>query len=188
MNVTSFEIDGPKLISMPMYRDERGFFVERFRKDRFSEFDLGLENGADAFVQDNFSRSLPGVVRGLHAQFDRPQGKLVTCVRGRIFDVAVDLRAGSPTFGRSVSAILSGDEPRWIWIPAGFAHGFSVMGDEAADVTYKVTASYNPIGECGIVWNDAELAVPWPLDRPPVISEKDRKLPSFAAYKSSPHF
>jgi dTDP-4-dehydrorhamnose 3,5-epimerase len=191
MRVTSFEIEGPKLIAMPMYRDERGFFVERFRKDRFFDLGIGAQGAAtsaDAFVQDNFSRSHPGVVRGLHAQFAPGQGKLVTCVSGRIFDVAVDIRAKSPTFGRSVSAVLCGDEPSWLWIPPGFAHGFCVLGDTPADVSYKVTAHYNAAGECGILWNDPELGVKWPLDRPPVLSAKDLQLPSFASYRKSPHF
>ena len=184
MHVIPFEIEGPQLIAMPIYRDDRGFFVERFHAGRFSEAGLA----ASAFMQDNFSRSNPGVVRGLHAQHSQPQGKLVTCVSGRIFDVAVDIRAGSPTFGRFVSAILSGEEPRWMWIPAGFAHGFSVMGDASADVLYKVTAPFNPGGECGIRWDDPELAVPWPLERDPILSGKDRELSSFADYRRNPSF
>ena len=167
-----------------MHRDARGFFCERFRKDVFAE--AGFD--PDSFVQDNFSRSLPGVVRGLHAQYNEPQGKLVTCISGRIFDVAVDLRVASPTFGQSINAELSGEEPRWLWVPAGFAHGFCVLGDEPADVLYKVDRVYSASGECGVRWDDPELEIAWPQDRPPLLSPKDKALPDFAAYRLAPHF
>lgn len=166
---------GPLLISLTAFRDERGFFVERFNHARFAKAGLRPER----FVQDNFSRSNSGVVRGLHAQSRLPQGKFVTCLSGRIFDVAVDARVGSPAFGRYASAILSGDEPRWFWIPPGFLHGFCVLGDQPADVLYKITAPFDAGGEIGVRWDDPDLAIPWPLDREPILSGKDASLPSF---------
>lgn len=184
MQLTPFEIEGPKLISQALHRDERGFFCERFRRDLFAEAGFA----ADSFVQDNFSRSAPGVLRGLHAQHREPQGKLVTCLSGRIFDVAVDLRMGSPTLGRAVTAVLTGEEPQWLWIPAGFAHGFCVLGDAAADVLYKVDRTYDAGGEIGVVWNDPDLAIEWPIAIAPILSQKDRVLPSFAAYRADPRF
>lgn len=184
MQVIPFEIQGPKLISLTSFRDDRGFFVERFRKDLFANAGFDPE----AFCQDNFSRSNPGVLRGLHGQFDEPQGKLVTCISGRIFDVAVDVRAGSPTFGQAATAVLSGDEPMWMWVPVGFAHGFCVLGDQPADVLYKVDRPFRAGGEFGIRWDDPELAISWPVDGPPTLSAKDQALPSFAEYRKAPRF
>ena len=178
MQVTHLDLNGLILFSLPMYRDGRGFFVERYRSERFEEYLPGKE-----FVQDNHSRSRPGVLRGLHYQRDPEQGKLVGAIRGRIWDVAVDIRADSPTFGKSFGTELSDENGRLLWIPAGFAHGFCVLGDEPADVLYKVDASYNAAGEGGIHWADPELAISWPvLD--PIVSKRDEWLDSFATYRA----
>ena len=183
MKVTEFDVKGPKLIELKVHGDARGFFVERFVRDRMLE--IGLP--AMDFVQDNYSRSAHGVLRGLHYQHDKPQGKLVTATRGRIYDVAVDIRRSSPTFGRSVAVELDGDTPMWFWIPEGFAHGFAVLSEEGADLMYKVNAPYNPHGEGGIMWNDLDLAVPWPL-KSPSLSARDEKLQTWSAYRAEPKF
>ena len=180
MKVTPLDVEDVLLVELTVHADARGFFVERFGLDRFRE--LGLPT---AFVQDNQSRNRPGVLRGLHYQHTPPQGKLVGVTRGRIWDVAVDVRPDSPTFGKMVSAELSDLNGRLLWIPPGFAHGFCVLGDEPADVLYKTDALYNPHGEGGIAWNDPELAVPWPIDAP-IVSDRDRTMQSFASYKASP--
>lgn len=177
MKVTRLELRGLALISLTVHRDARGFFVERFQMETFWEHDLPVQ-----FVQDNHSRSLPGVLRGLHYQRGPAQGKLVGVTRGRIFDVAVDLRAESPTFGQSECLELSDENGLLLWIPAGFAHGFCVLGDEPADVIYKVNAPYNAAGEGGLYWADPELAIPWPV-RAPIVSVRDQRLGSFADYR-----
>lgn len=174
MEIQKFEIEGPLLIRLKTFHDNRGFFVERYNEAKFKE--LGLLTD---FVQDNFSRSAYGVLRGLHFQNDPPQGKLVSCTRGEIFDVAVDIRRDSPTFGKHVSVTLNGDRPSLLWIPAGFAHGFLVTSKEGADVLYKVNALWNATGEGCIAWNSAELDIKWPNDDP-VMSEKDAKASLFS--------
>ena len=180
MKATHLESTGLVLVELAVHRDGRGFFMERFRRDRFLELGLPVD-----FVQDNHSRSAPGVLRGLHYQNAPTQGKLIGVVRGRIFDVAVDLRTESPTFGRVVTMELSDDNGRMLWVPPGFAHGFCVLGNEPADVVYKVDAKYSAAGEGGIRWDDPELAIAWPLEKPNV-SDRDARLPSFAAYKAAP--
>lgn len=169
------------MIELKCHADSRGHFVERWNKQRFVDLDL------PEFVQDNFSRSGRGVVRGLHYQYERPQGKLVTCLRGKILDVLVDVRSGSPTFGRHCSIELDGDSSTWLWIPPGFAHGFSVLSDDGADVWYKVDQDYNSRGEGGIRWDDPALAIDWRV-REPHLSDRDRALPSFSDYSRSPAF
>ena len=159
-----------KLIQLTIHGDERGFFVERFQKDRFKAHGLPFE-----FVQDNLSRSAPGVLRGLHYQTDPGQGKLVGCTHGRIWDVAVDIRKDSPTFGKSFGVELSALNGKLLWVPAGFAHGFCVLGDEPADVMYKVDAPYNPSSEGGIRWDDRDLAIDWPINNP-LVSARDAAL------------
>jgi dTDP-4-dehydrorhamnose 3,5-epimerase len=184
MKFTPLEIDGLVLVELKLFGDARGFFVERFHAGRFAEAGLPTQ-----FAQDNHSRSAPGVLRGLHYQHTPPQGKLVGCVRGRIWDVAVDVRPGSRTYGQSYGVELTDMNGRLLWMPPGFAHGFCVLGNEPADVMYKVTEPYNPAGEGGIQWDDAELAVPWPLTEmavAPVISQRDQNGMSFAKYKASP--
>jgi dTDP-4-dehydrorhamnose 3,5-epimerase len=150
--------------------------VERCNLERFWELGLPTQ-----FYQDNHSRSLPGVLRGLHYQRRPAQGKVVGVTRGRIWDVAVDLRTQSPTFGQSIGLELSDENGLALWIPPGFAHGFCVLGAEPADVFYKVDAPYNPAGEGGIRWNDADLAISWPMSDP-IVSERDLHSESFAAY------
>jgi dTDP-4-dehydrorhamnose 3,5-epimerase len=182
MNVETLAISDLKLITMKSFPDARGFFSERFKTSAFKE--AGLPTN---FVQDNFSRSAPKVLRGLHFQWDQPQGKLVTCMNGRILDVAVDIRIGSPSFGKSFSVELSGDRPQWLWIPAGFAHGFCVLGTEPADIFYKCTAEYNGKGESGIRWSDSQLQIQWPF-RDAVVSARDEEMGTFEDYQKNPKF
>ncbi|HEX7316861.1 MAG TPA: dTDP-4-dehydrorhamnose 3,5-epimerase [Pyrinomonadaceae bacterium] len=180
MKVTRLELDGLILVEISIRGDERGFFAERFKHSAFRELGLPCD-----FRQDNHSRSAPGVLRGLHYQSNPPQGKLVGVTRGRIWDVAVDIRPHSKTFGRSHHLELSDVNGRLLWIPPGFAHGFCVVGDEPADVYYKVDQDYNPAGEGGILWSDPELAIPWPIGDP-VVSIKDGALQDFAEYRARP--
>lgn len=177
MQVSNLEIEGLKLIQLDCFRDERGFFVERYNESKFAGFGL-----PKSFVQDNHSLSQPGVLRGLHYQFNQPQGKLVSVIRGRVFDVAVDLRSSSKTFGLYFGVELSAENNKLLWIPGGFAHGFCVLGDGPAEVLYKVDHLYNPKGESGIMWNDPELNISWPIDNP-LLSPKDKVQPSFTDYK-----
>jgi dTDP-4-dehydrorhamnose 3,5-epimerase len=178
MRVTHLPLKGLALVSLTVHRDVRGFFVERFQLERFREHGLPTR-----FLQDNHSRSHPGVLRGLHYQSDPGQGKLVGVIRGRIWDVAVDIRADSPTFGQSFGTELSDDNGRLLWLPAGFAHGFCVLGDEPADLLYKVDAPYRAAGEGGLHWADPDLAIAWPT-REPVVSDRDAQLGSFAEYRA----
>ena len=171
MKVHRTELPDVLLIEPRVFRDDRGFFYESFNADRFAEH--SVDALPTVFVQDNHSRSTEGVLRGLHYQLTRPQGKLVTCVRGTIFDVAVDIRVGSPTFGRWTSATLSGDDPRYFWIPPGFAHGFCVLSP-VAEVLYKCTAPYSAADDRGVLWSDERIAIDWPL-RDPITSPKDRQ-------------
>ena len=180
MKVTSLELAGLKLIELDVHGDSRGFFVERFNQARFQEAGLPTH-----FVQDNHSRSAPGVLRGLHYQTHPQQGKLVSAARGRIWDIALDIRRDSPTYGQHYGVELSDMNGKLLWIPPGFAHGFCVLGDEPADVFYKVDELYNPKSEGGILWNDPELKIQWPIQNP-IISAKDVKLPRFSTYQKSP--
>ena len=180
MKVTSLTLRGLTLIELAVHGDARGFFVERFQAATFEAHGLPT-----MFAQDNHSRSAPGVLRGLHYQHTPAQGKLVGVTRGRIWDVAVDIRPESPTFGQSFGVELSDLNGRLLWVPSGFAHGFCVLGDEPADVLYKVDGPYNPRGEGGIIWNDPDLAVAWPITRP-VLSVRDQGLSSFAEYRAHP--
>lgn len=153
-----------------VFGDTRGFFMESYNARAFHE-----ATGVHAeFVQDNHSRSARGVLRGLHYQIREAQGKLVRVVRGRVFDVAVDLRRSSPTFGRWTGAELSEDNQRQMWVPEGFAHGFVVLS-ESADFLYKTTAYYAPEHERCLIWNDPTVGVGWPLDGAPLLSDKDRR-------------
>ncbi len=164
-------IEGVYAIELKNYRDTRGFFVERFHEENFKKLGLPIH-----FSQDNHSRSLPGVLRGLHYQMDPPQAKLVGVLRGRIWDVAVDMRKNSSTYGQHVALELSDENNLLLFIPAGLAHGFYVLGEDAADVSYKVTGQYNPKTEFGIRWNDPELNIPWPTKKP-ILSLRDAALP-----------
>lgn len=184
MDVLDTALSGLKIIKLQKHGDSRGFFVERYAKEKFAEAGLPTE-----FVQDNHSRSSAGVLRGLHYQYAPPQGKLVGVTRGRVWDVAVDVRTDSPTFGQHVGVELSDENATLFWMPAGFAHGFCVLGSEPADMLYKVTGTYNAQGEGGLMWNDPELAVAWPLDDvvgEPIISDRDYKQETFAEYKAKP--
>ena len=160
------------LVEARAFSDERGFFMEIFKESVFSANGINTK-----FVQDNFSHSSKGVLRGLHYQKDpKAQAKLVMAMTGEIFDVAVDIRKGSPTYGRWVSEILSDKNHNLLYIPEGFAHGFCVTSDKA-DVLYKVTSEYSPEHESGILWNDPDLSIKWPTDKPIMIS-KDLQLHS----------
>ena len=183
VKVTEFPIRGPKLIEVATFFDSRGFFTERFQRERFQNLDLPAED----FMQDNFSRSAYRVLRGLHYQFQPAQGKLVTALNGRIHDVVVDIRRDSETFGQWLSVELDGSKPAWFWVPAGFAHGFVVTSEAGADVMYKVNASYSPSGEAGIVWNDKDLNIQWPF-ADPLLSGKDAMQGSWQAYLENPKF
>lgn len=152
-----------------VFGDDRGFFFESFNEHEFKKAGI-----LSSFVQDNHSRSAKGVLRGLHYQISHPQGKLVRVVRGEAFDVAVDIRRSSPTFGKSVSAILNEQNKRMLWIPPGFAHGFLALS-EAVDFLYKATDFYSPTDERTIVWSDPDLAIKWPLNGAPVLSPKDAR-------------
>jgi len=168
MNVMRTEIPDILILEARVFGDERGFFQESYNRRAFRE-----ATGIDPdFVQDNHSRSEMNVLRGLHYQIDQPQGKLVRVVRGRVFDVAVDLRESSSTFGYWVGVELSEDNHRQCWIPAGFAHGFLVLSQQA-DVLYKATDYYAPEYERCIRWDDRDLGIAWPLGAAPIISGKD---------------
>ncbi len=173
MQITPTAIPDVLLIEPRVFRDERGFFLEAFQAQRYAAAGM-----SQPMVQDNHSGSRRGVLRGLHYQVRRPQGKLVSVVVGEIFDVAVDLRRSSPTFGRWVGLTLSAENRRQMWVPPGFAHGFYATS-EWAEVCYKVTDCYDPEGERTLLWNDPQVGVAWPLDGgAPLLSEKDaRGLP-----------
>lgn len=176
MKVTRTEIPDVLELEPRVFGDERGFFYESFNQRIFEEA-TGLKA---SFVQDNHSRSGRGVLRGLHYQVKQPQGKLVRVLRGAVFDVAVDLRRSSPSFGRWVARELSEDNRRQLWVPPGFAHGFLVLS-ESADVLYKTTDYYAPEHERCIAWDDADLAVAWPIQGRPVLSAKDSSGSSLPA-------
>jgi dTDP-4-dehydrorhamnose 3,5-epimerase len=171
VRVAPTALPGVLVIEPRVFRDDRGFFYESFNADAFARLaDHGLPS---SFAQDNHSRSSHRVLRGLHYQLHRPQGKLVTCVRGTIYDVAVDIRVGSPTFGQWTGVTLSGDEPRYVWIPAGFAHGFCTLSS-VADVIYKCTDLYVPGDDRGVLWSDDAIGIAWPVDEP-ILSPKDQR-------------
>jgi len=174
MNIIKTEIPDVLIIEPKVFGDARGFFYESFNQKVWRE-----KTGIDAvFVQDNHSRSARNVLRGLHYQIRQPQGKLVRAIRGAVFDVAVDLRRKSPTFGRWVGTELSEENCRQLWIPVGFAHGFLVLSD-VAEFLYKTTDYWAPEFEHTIIWNDPDLAVAWPLQGEPVLSAKDARGTAF---------
>jgi len=158
-----------------MFGDERGFFFESFNHAKF-EAAIGRQV---KFVQDNHSKSAKNVLRGLHYQIQQPQGKLVRVVQGEVFDVAVDIRKGSPTFGRWVGEVLSADNNKQLWVPEGFAHGFLVLSD-TAEFLYKTTNYYAPEFERSIIWSDPDIAIKWPLDVEPILSVKDQQAKTLA--------
>ena len=175
MKATRLAIPDVVLIEPKVFGDARGFFFESFNQKAFNEA-TGTNH---AFVQDNHSRSAQGVLRGLHYQIQHPQGKLVRVVRGRVWDVAVDIRKSSPTFGQWVGAELSEDNQHQLWVPPGFAHGFVVLS-ESADFLYKTTDYYAPEHERCIAWNDPQLAIAWPIAEAPSLSAKDMQGLTFA--------
>jgi dTDP-4-dehydrorhamnose 3,5-epimerase len=170
MQVTPQAFPEVLLIEPKVFRDRRGYFLEIFQARRYPEYGV-----PPTFVQDNVSFSLKGVVRALHYQLRFPQGKLVIPLNGVIWDVVVDIRRGSPTFGKYLAVSLTADPCRQLYVPPGFAHGFAVVSDEAT-VLYKCTDYYHPEDEYGIIWNDPDLAIPWPVATP-LLSDKDQKFP-----------
>jgi dTDP-4-dehydrorhamnose 3,5-epimerase len=188
VRIVSTELPDVLLIEPDVLRDSRGFFLETYHAAKYRSAGIMMP-----FVQDNRSRSVRGTIRGLHLQVERPQAKLVQVVLGEIYDVAVDVRRGSPTFGRFVALHLSAGACRQLYIPHGFAHGFAVTS-ETADVEYKCTEIYDPSAEVGIAWDDPALAIPWPVAQP-ILSDRDRnnpklaeiggRLPAFAALHST---
>ncbi len=169
MKFLATELPGVIVIEPQVFRDERGFFLETYHQSKYQ--DGGIPGN---FVQDNHSRSQQGTIRGMHTQLANPQGKLVRVIEGEIFDVAVDIRRGSPTFGKWVGTWLSAENFRQMYIPENFAHGFCVTS-AIAQVEYKCTAFYDPLSEIAIQWNDPELGIDWPLDEiaAPILSKKD---------------
>ena len=176
MNVIQTKIKDLLIIEPEVFGDERGFFYETFQSERYKSVGINTD-----FVQDNRSRSSKGVLRGLHFQKIKPQGKLVTVIDGEVFDVAVDLRPDSDTFGKHESIILTGENKLQFYVPPGFAHGFCVLS-ETADFQYKCTDYYDPLDESGLLWNDPSLQIKWPLSQP-VLSNKDRMQPSLEDIK-----
>jgi dTDP-4-dehydrorhamnose 3,5-epimerase len=168
------ELDGVTLCVPEVLRDARGFFLEYYHAARYREGGI-----ADVFVQDNRSRSSRGVLRGLHFQLRKPQAKLVSCIRGEIFDVAVDVRVGSPTFGKWSAAVLTEENNHQLYIPRGFAHGFCVLS-ESAEIQYKCSEYYDPGDDRGVRWSDADLKIAWPITAP-VLSAKDAVQPLLSA-------
>ena len=173
MRIEATDIPGVVIIEPQVFEDERGFFMETYQTPRFRDAGLDCE-----FVQDNHSHSCRGTLRGLHYQIQHPQGKLVRVASGEVFDVAVDLRRDSPTFGKWIGALLSAANRRQVYLPPGLAHGFCVTSDEA-DFLYKCTDLYYPEYERTILWNDPDLAIDWPI-RDPLVSDKDRQGLPFA--------
>jgi dTDP-4-dehydrorhamnose 3,5-epimerase len=171
VDVKTTSIPGVLIIEPKVFGDDRGFFYESFNERRFAEL-TGI-TGALRFVQDNHSRSARNVLRGLHYQIKQPQGKLVRVVSGEVFDVAVDIRKSSPTFGHWVGVTLSADNKRQLWVPEGFAHGFVVVS-QSAETLYKTTDYWAPEHERSILWNDPYLGIDWPIDATPLLSAKDQ--------------
>ena len=176
MKPTPLSISDILLIEPRVFNDSRGFFFESFNQNKFEEA-LGRKIH---FVQDNHSKSVMGTLRGLHYQLPpKAQGKLVRVIQGEVFDVVVDIRKSSPTFGRWVGEVLSADNNKQLWVPEGFAHGFLVLSD-AAEFLYKTTDYYAPEFECSIIWNDSDIAIKWPLDVEPILSVKDQQAKTLA--------
>ncbi|WP_052880223.1 dTDP-4-dehydrorhamnose 3,5-epimerase [Vibrio coralliirubri] len=180
MKVIDTSIPDVKIIEPNVFGDERGFFMETWSQKQFEKLVTGKPT---QFVQDNHSKSKKGILRGLHYQTENTQGKLVRVVSGEVFDVAVDIRQGSPTFGQWVGEYLSAANKRQLWVPEGFAHGFYVTSDEA-EFVYKCTDYYNPNAEVSILWSDIDLAIAWPLSDTPFLSVKDKNAPTLSEYSA----
>lgn len=170
MQIQETHLPGVLIIQPKVFGDSRGFFLETFQTERYTS--IGIHQ---PFVQDNHSRSQHGVLRGLHVQKTRPQGKLVSVSRGAVYDVAVDINPNSATFGQFVGLELNDENHLQLWIPPGYAHGFCVLSD-VADFQYKCTELYDPKDESGVIWNDTDINIPWPIQSP-LLSEKDQVLP-----------
>ena len=170
MEITETELPGVLLITPKVFKDSRGFFLETWHRKKWEDQGHPVE-----FVQDNHSSSRKGTLRGLHCQLERPQGKLVRCIEGAIYDVAVDIRVGSPHFGQFTGIELTSSNHLQLYVPEGFAHGFLVLSAEA-QVEYKCTNYYHPASELSILWNDPDIAIPWPTEHP-ILSDKDRIAP-----------
>jgi dTDP-4-dehydrorhamnose 3,5-epimerase len=168
MRIHRTELEGVLVLEPEVFSDIRGFFLETYNEKTYAAAGI-----AERFVQDNQSRSTRGVLRGLHYQLGSPQGKLIRVLQGEVYDVAVDIRPGSASFGKWTAVQLNAAEHKTIWIPKGFAHGFYTLS-ESADIAYKVTDFYAPREERTLLWNDPELAIPWPLCGEPIVSDKDR--------------
>ena len=181
MKVLETELPGVLVVEPYVFGDERGFFLETWNQARYE--DAGLPGN---FVQDNLSFSSRGVLRGLHFQNPHPQGKLVHVLQGEVFDVAVDIRVGSPTFGRWVGVSLSSENKRQLWVPEGFAHGFVVTSEKAL-FSYKCTDFYHREAEAGVVWNDPDIGIDWPIANP-TLSDKDRAAPRLAGNETLPAY
>jgi len=179
MKVTETKIPGVLIIEPRIHGDERGWFSERWEAERYAAAGV-----SGPFVQDNMAKSGKGILRGLHVQHPHGQGKLVQVISGSVFDVAVDIRTGSPTFGQWVGVVLSGDDMRQFWVPAGFAHGYLVTSDEAV-FSYKCTDTYHPETEFSIVWNDPDIGIQWPLEDRPMLSDKDASAPPLNGIEAS---
>jgi len=173
MNITETKLAGVLIIEPKVFGDSRGFFKETFQAERYLE--VGIEY---TFVQDNYSRSQKGVLRGLHFQITKPQGKLVSCPKGAVFDVAVDIDPKSTTYSQYVGVELTEENHKQLWVPPGYAHGFCVLS-ETADFQYKCTDYYDPSDEGGVIWNDPDVAIQWPITNPS-LSSKDALLPTLA--------
>ena len=171
MKITETQLAGVLIIEPKIFGDSRGFFKETFQSERYRE--AGIEY---TFVQDNYSRSQKGVLRGLHFQITKPQGKLVSCPKGAVFDVAVDIDPKSITYGQYVGVELTEENHKQLWVPPGYAHGFCVLS-ETADFQYKCTDYYDPSDEGGVIWNDPDVAIAWPITHPS-LSSKDALLPT----------
>lgn len=170
MNVLETSLPGVLIIEPKVFEDSRGFFLETWQQERYARYGIPA-----SFVQDNLSFSAKGVLRGLHFQNPNQQGKLVSVIAGEVYDIAVDVRIGSPTFGQWAGVFLSGENHRQLWIPAGFAHGFCVIS-ETVLFSYKCTDMYNPEAECGIAWNDPDIGIEWPIQNV-ILSPKDALHP-----------
>ncbi|OYU46890.1 MAG: dTDP-4-dehydrorhamnose 3,5-epimerase [Rhizobiales bacterium PAR1] len=179
VNVEMTEIDGAIVVAPDLFKDARGFFQEAFRADEYEKNSLPSQ-----FVQLNHSGSVKDTVRGLHFQWEPPMGKLMRVLRGTAFLVAVDLRRNSPTLGKHITRVLSGEDRKWLWAPASFARGFAVLS-EFAEIEYLTTGIYNNLGESGIRWNDSEIGVDWPV-KEPILSAKDTTAQTLQEWLAKP--
>jgi dTDP-4-dehydrorhamnose 3,5-epimerase len=177
MRIVPTDLPGVVVVEPDVHRDDRGFFLETYHAQKYEALGIGKP-----FVQDNHSRSLAGTIRGLHLQVLCPQAKLIRVIEGAVFDVAVDVRRGSPTFGRWVSVVLTAENFRQCYVPEGFAHGFAVLSP-VAQVEYKCSDLYDAACEIGIAWNDPAIGIRWPVDAP-LLSDRDRRHPNLAAQDS----